>query len=67
MVDNLAAHHGEAERALRSFLNDLGKALVFLPVYSPDLNPVEEVFPKLKYLFKVARYSFPRPIPPNLA
>ena len=44
VVDNLAAHHGEAERALRSFLNDLGMELVFLPVYSPDLNPVEEVF-----------------------
>ena len=52
MVDNLAAHHGEAERALRSFLNDLGMELVFLPVYSPDLNPVEEVFSKLKYLLK---------------
>ena len=26
--------------------------LVFLPVYSPDLNPVEEVFSKLKYLLK---------------
>ena len=52
MVDNLAAHHGEAERALRGFLNDLGMELVFLPVYSPDLNPVEEVFSKLKYLLK---------------
>ena len=52
VVDNLAAHHGEAERALRSFLNDLGMELVFLPVYSPDLNPVEEVFSKLKYLLK---------------
>ena len=52
MVDNLAAHHGEAERALRSFLNDLGMELIFLPVYSPDLNPVEEVFSKLKYLLK---------------
>ena len=52
VVDNLAAHHGEAERALRSFLNDLGMELIFLPVYSPDLNPVEEVFSKLKYLLK---------------
>lgn len=31
VVDNLAAHHGEAERALRSFLNDFGMELVFLP------------------------------------
>ena len=52
VVDNLAAHHGEAERALQSFLNDLDIELVFLPVYSPDLNPTEEVFSKLKYLLK---------------
>ena len=52
VVGNQAAHHGEAERALRSFLNDLGMKLIFLPVYSPDLNPVEEVFSKLKYLLK---------------
>ena len=52
VVDNLAAHHGEVERAQRSFLNDLGMELIFLPVYSPDLNPVEEVFSKLKYLLK---------------
>ena len=52
MVDNLAAHHGEAERAQRSFLNDLGMELVFLPVCSPDLDTVQEVFSKLKYLSK---------------
>ena len=49
MVDNLAAHHGEAERALRSVLNDLD---IKLPVYSPDLNSIEEVFSKVKYLLK---------------
>ena len=52
VVDNLAVHHGEAERALRSFLNDVDIELVFFPVYSPDLNPIEEVFSKLKYLLK---------------
>ena len=52
VVDNLATHHGEAERALRSFLNFLEMELVFLPVYSPDLNPVDEVFSKLKYLLQ---------------
>ena len=52
VVDNLPVHHGKVERALRSFLNDLGVELIFLPVYSPDLNPVEEVFSKLKYLLK---------------
>lgn len=52
VVDNLAAHHGEAEQALRDFFNDILIELLFLPVYSPDLNPVEEVFSKLKYLLK---------------
>lgn len=52
MVDNFAAHHGNAEVALRSFLNDVGMELLFLPAYSPDFNPDEEVFSKLKYLLK---------------
>jgi transposase len=38
--------------ALRSSLNDLGMEFLFLPVYSPDFNPAEEVFSKLKYLLK---------------
>jgi len=52
VVDNFAAHHGNAEVALRSFLNDVGMELLFLPAYSPDFNPDEEVFSKLKYLLK---------------
>ena len=52
MVDNLAAHHGEAGRVLRCFKNVLVMELVFFPVYSPDMNPVEEVFSGLKYLLK---------------
>ena len=52
VVDNLAAHHGEVKRALRQYFYELGVELLFLPVYSPDMNPVEEVFAKLKYLLK---------------
>ena len=52
VVDNFAAHHREAEQALRNSLDNLGMKLLFLPVYSPDFNPVEEVFSKLKYLLK---------------
>ena len=63
VVDNLAAHHGEVERAQRSFLNDLGMELVFLPVCSPDLNTVQEVFSKLKYLSK---YTYQEPVWDNL-
>ena len=52
VVDNFAAHRGDAERALRSFFDDLGMELLYLPAYSPDFNPDEEVFSKLKYLLK---------------
>ena len=52
IMDNFAAHHGDAEIALRSSLEDLGMELVYLPAYSPDFNPVEETFSKLKYLLK---------------
>ena len=45
IMDNLAAHKSEkAERAVR----DKGAWLLFLPPYSPDLNPIEMAFSKLK-------------------
>ena len=50
--NNCATHHGEAERILQETLAEIGVELLFLPVYSPDFNPVEEVFSKLKYLLK---------------
>jgi transposase len=51
VVDNFAAHHGESGSS-QFTLNDLGMEFLFLPVYSPDFNPAEEVFSKLKYLLK---------------
>ena len=45
IMDNLAAHKSEkAERAIRA----RGAWLLFLPPYSPDLNPIEMAFSKLK-------------------
>ena len=52
IVDNLPAHHGEAEDALTDFLKEILIDLLYLPVYSPDLNLVEECFSKMKYLLK---------------
>lgn len=43
VVDNLAVHHGEGERALRDSFNDMEIKHLFLPVYSANLNSVEEV------------------------
>jgi transposase len=51
IVDNLGSHKGKAvRRAIRS----AGARLFFLPPYSPDLNPIEQVFAKLKALLRKA-------------
>ena len=49
VADNLGSHKSaEARRAIRA----AGARLVFLPPYSPDLNPIEMVFSRLKTLFR---------------
>jgi transposase len=51
IMDNLGSHKGKAvRRAIRS----AGTKLFFLPKYSPDLNPIEQVFAKLKHLLRNA-------------
>ena len=46
VMDNLGSHRGNAvRRALRA----AGAKLFFLPKYSPDLNPIEMLFAKLKH------------------
>ena len=52
VMDNCPIHHNEGERVLQDFLNDLNIELVYMPVYSPDFNPTEYVFGKLKCLLK---------------
>jgi transposase len=50
-MDNLGSHKGHAvRRAIRA----AGAKLLFLPPYSPDLNPIEQVFAKLKTLLRKA-------------
>lgn len=51
IMDNLGSHKGKiVRRAIRS----VGAKLIFLPKYSPDLNPIEQVFAKLKHLLRKA-------------
>lgn len=51
IMDNLGSHKGAAvRRAIRA----AGAKLIFLPKYSPDLNPIEQVFAKLKHLLRKA-------------
>jgi transposase len=49
VMDNLGSHKGEAVRRL---IRAAGAKLFFLPRYSPNLNPIEQVFAKLKPLLR---------------
>jgi putative transposase len=51
ILDNLGSHKG---RAVRHAIRSAGAKLLFLPKYSPDLNPIEQVFAKLKHLLRKA-------------
>jgi len=51
VMDNLGSHK---RQAIRAALTAVGAKLFFLPPYSPDLNPIEQVFPKLKTLLRKA-------------
>ena len=49
ILDNLGSHKGKAGRKA---IRDVGARLVFLPKYSPDLNPIEQLFAKFKTLLR---------------
>jgi transposase len=51
VLDNLSAHKGEKIRELNE---GRGCELLYLPSYSPDLNPIEEAFSKIKRLVRKA-------------
>ena len=49
VMDNLSSHKGPKVRAL---IEAAGAELLFLPPYSPDFNPIENAFAKLKSLLR---------------
>ena len=51
VMDNLSSHKGPRVRQL---LEARGCELLYLPAYSPDLNPIEEAFAKIKALLRKA-------------
>ena len=51
VMDNLSAHKGER---IRELIEQRGCELLYLPSYSPDLNPIEEAFSKIKGLLRKA-------------
>ena len=51
VMDNLSSHK---RPAIRAAIRAVGARLLFLPAYSPDLNPIEQFFSKLKHLLRKA-------------
>ena len=51
VMDNLSAHKGDRVRKL---IEERGCELLYLPPYSPDLNPIEEAFSKIKGILRKA-------------
>ncbi len=52
VMDNLSAHKG---KRVRQLVEARGCRLLFLPPYSPDLNPIEEAFSKIKGVLRDAQ------------
>jgi transposase len=52
IMDNLGSHKGAA---VRLAIRKAGARLIFLPKYSPDLNPIEQFFAKLKHHLREAQ------------
>jgi transposase len=49
VCDNLSSHHAAG---VQKVLEEVGATLMYLPPYSPDLNPIEMAFSKLKALLR---------------
>jgi transposase len=49
VMDNLAAHKSETVLAL---IRQAGAQVLFLPAYSPDLNPIEKMWSKIKNILR---------------
>ena len=51
IMDNLSVHKGER---IKELIEERGCELLYLPPYSPDLNPIEEAFSKIKRILRKA-------------
>jgi len=52
IMDNYPMHHGDAGTALALILSLKNCSLIYLPPYSPDLNPIENAFGTIKHYLK---------------
>ena len=55
VLDNAAIHHVDG---IMSMVEQVGALVLFLPPYSPDFNPIEELFSKLKVTIKQYEENF---------
>lgn len=56
IMDNCATHRNQGGQILGEYLDDIGCVLLYLPTYSPELNPIELVFNKLKTILHRVEY-----------
>ena len=56
IMDNLSAHKGDV---IRQLISATGACLEFLPAYSPDLNPIEKMWSKVKNDLRRAKARTP--------
>jgi transposase len=54
IMDNLSAHKVEG---VRSLIEACGAQLLYLPPYSPDFNPIEQAWSKIKEILRAAQSS----------
>lgn len=59
VLDNLSAHKVEG---VREAIESVAAQVVYLPPYSPDLNPIENAFSKIKQLLRSARHRAMGPL-----
>jgi transposase len=52
IVDNLSAHKVQG---IRELIAAAGATLIYLPPYSPDLNPIEQCWAKIKQILRTAK------------
>lgn len=52
ILDNLGSHKA---KVIRQIIKAAGARLWFLPPYSPDLNPIEQTFAKIKHWMRIAQ------------
>lgn len=59
VLDNLGSHKG---KAVRTAVRTAGARLWFLPPYSPELNPIEQTFAKIKHWMRLAQRREPEDV-----